>query len=60
MSSNGMVRGTHPLMIGDFFTNLLQGKQLTIFFAIQTLGKVSGLSTDIDDRSVLEGVRKSS
>jgi hypothetical protein len=43
------------LMIGDFFTKPLQGKQFT-YFRDLILGKVSVSSTDIDDRSVLEGV----
>jgi hypothetical protein len=46
-------------MIGDFFTKPLQGKQFT-YFRNLILGKVSVSSTDIDDRSVLEGVPLSS
>jgi hypothetical protein len=46
-------------MIGDFFTKPLQGKQFT-YFRNLILGKVSVSSTDIDDRSVLEGLPLSS
>jgi hypothetical protein len=47
------------LMIGDFFTKPLQGQQFT-YFRNLILGKVSVSSTDIDERSVLEGVPLSS
>jgi hypothetical protein len=43
------------LMIGDFFTKPLQDKHF-LYFRDLILGKLSVSSTDIDDRSVLEGV----
>jgi hypothetical protein len=50
---------TKHIVIGDFFTKPLQGKQFT-YLRNLILGKVSVSSTDIDDRSVLEGVPMSS